>query len=61
MASKRTETRRFTAEQLEGLIRYEHDAGNRGLSLDNVDTESRIEMEAYVAPREVKPATAPAA
>ncbi len=50
-----SETARLTPEQLEALIRHEHGV-SRGLTPDGSDTESRVELECYVARRDASAA-----
>ncbi len=45
--------RKLTPAQVEALIQFEYDPGVRGLHVeDGSDTESKVELEAYVASRE---------
>jgi len=56
MSNNKQETRRLTALQQEALIQFQHDPGARGLHSEEQDTESKVELEAYVCERSAKPA-----
>lgn len=47
-------TARLTPDQIEALIQFSQDPGARGLHYeDDRDTESRVELEAYVVSRDL--------
>lgn len=52
------DTAQLTADQVEALIQFSHNPGSRGLSNPSDDTESRVELEAYVISRGVESAAA---
>jgi hypothetical protein len=44
-----TDLSKLTPEQIEALIRWTQDPGTNSLAPSDADTESRVELECYVA------------